>query len=613
GLVAAAALHPSMRWAARAGRARSVTIGTGHVGLLIVAILFGPAIVIWRFSDRGSWVVLAAAGPATVSLLVVAHLSRMISERQRLEFASNHDALTGLVNRSCFQDRVGAALQDASLRGESLAVMFLDLDRFKTVNDSLGHDAGDEMLKQVAVRLTDCARDSDTVARISVDEFAVLLPAVTTAEQAAEIATRMLEHFAGLFDVAGHDLVMSPSIGVAMAPAHGDDVETLLRHADAAMYQAKAAGRNTMRMYDGSMGAAAQRQLSLESRIRDAIERAELVLHYQPKLDARTGSVVGVEALVRWAHPDMGLSPPAAFMRVVEDSGLIAPLGEWVLRNACAQAARWRAEGHCDLPVSVNVSARQFQLQDVPTVVRDALVAASLPADSLELELTESVGLDPSGTALRALQEVQRLGVRCSIDDFGTGYSSIGYLKDYPINAIKLDRSFVEDVRAGEDAPIVRAVIAMAHHLGLRVVAEGVETTAQRDFLRRNGCDELQGFLFSRPLPEDELMAYLADRPETLGAPALRVVPDSQEPCAAWDEERLGRVVWEQSRARGLVRDAAGLLGAEEAGHDNLRRTLVITTASAAVALPLFLGLGAGGGLPPDLQSQVDGAVQALG
>ncbi len=612
GLVAAAALHPSMRRATRIGRARPVPMGRGHLGLLSIAILFGPAIVIWRYAERGSWVVLAAAGPALVSLLVVVHLSRMIRERQRLEFASNHDPLTGLANRSCFHDRMLLALGRGD--GAGAAVLFLDLDRFKNVNDTLGHDAGDALLRQVAERLAACARHSDTVARISGDEFAVLLPGAESATQATRLAERMLAQFDRPFRVAGRSLFMTPSVGIAMHPDHGTDVDTLLRHADAAMYQAKAAGRHTIRVYDGAMGASAQRQLAVETRMHQAITDGELLLHYQPKLDVRTGDVLGLEALVRWEHPTQGLILPKAFINVAEETGLVAPLGSWVLREACAQMAAWHAVGYDDLHVSVNVSARQFKLQDVPALVREALAETGLPPEALELELTESVGIDPDGSVGAALLELQGLGVRCSIDDFGTGYSSISYLHEYPVDTIKLDRSFVQDIGPGHDAPIVRAVIAMAHNLGIRVVAEGVETKAQLKFLEKHGCDEVQGFLFSQPLCPADMVIFLEQR-AAMSAAGRRRVPTMAVialPAVAMDEEALGRLLWEESELNadeGLLPFVDGEEDEEEQG----RRGLVLFSTTAILLVPVLLGLGAGGGLPPPLQDRVGGGGGAVG
>jgi diguanylate cyclase (GGDEF)-like protein len=611
-LVAGAALHPSMRRASRAGTTPARPVGRGQVVMLMVAVLFGPAIVVWRYADRGSWVILAAFGPAVVSLLVVAHLSRMIRERQRLEFASNHDPLTGLPNRSCLHDRLELALNRVDAHDTPFSVMFLDLDRFKNVNDSLGHDCGDDLLRAVAHRLTAAVRQGDTVARISGDEFGVLLPGAD-ADVAMEVAARMLAQFRRPFTIAGRSLFMSPSIGVAVHPEHGEDVESLLRHADAAMYRSKSAGRNTVRVYDGKMESLAQRQLAVENGLRDALGTGRLTLHYQPRVDVRTGHVAAVEALVRWNHPVQGLIPPGAFLRVAEETGLIAAMGERVLMEACQQAADWRADGHPDLVVSVNVSARQFQVQDLPAVVASALEAAGLPAQALELELSESIGLDPDGPVRPALAQLQAMGVRCSIDDFGTGHSSISYLNEYPVQSINLDRRFVERIGPDDDAPMVRALTAMAHHLGMRAVAKGVETPEQLAFLRTHGCDEAQGFLFARPLPADLLETFLVSAAPP--ASGVRLLPEAAgvvPMIRAWDEAALGGYLWELTaedtadrRRRGGVIDDDEMPGG--------RRTLMLAACGGVVAVPILLGLGAGGGLPPVVQARLQDASAALG
>ncbi|MEP6760788.1 MAG: EAL domain-containing protein [Sporichthyaceae bacterium] len=347
-----------------------------------------------------------------------------------------------------------------------------------------------------------------------------------------------------------------------------------------------------------------------------AIADGELVLHYQPKLDVRTGDVLGLEALVRWEHPTQGLIPPKAFIRVAEETGLVAPLGGWVLKEACVQMAGWHALGHDDLHVSVNVSARQFKLQDVPAVVRAALAESGLPPEALELELTESVGIDPDGSVGAALLELQAMGVRCSIDDFGTGYSSISYLHEYPVDTIKLDRSFVQDIGEGHDAPIVRAVIAMAHNLGLRVVAEGVETKAQLKFLEKHGCDEVQGFLFSRPLLSADVITFLDKRAAMSPAgrrrvPTMAVVALAAAAAAAMDEEALGRLLWEESELN-AGEDQQPLLEEEEEDEKG-RRGLMIFSMAAILLVPVMLGLGAGGGLPPTIQNHVSDVVDAAG
>jgi EAL domain-containing protein (putative c-di-GMP-specific phosphodiesterase class I) len=368
-------------------------------------------------------------------------------------------------------------------------------------------------------------------------------------------------------------------------------------------------------VYDGAMGASAQRQLAVETRMHQAISDGELLLHYQPKLDVRTGEVLGLEALVRWEHPTQGLIPPKAFIRVAEETGLVAPLGSWVLREACAQMAAWHAAGHDDLHVSVNVSARQFKLQDVPDLVRTALDETGLPPEALELELTESVGIDPDGSVGAALLELQELGVRCSIDDFGTGYSSISYLHEYPVDTIKLDRSFVQDIGEGHDAPIVRAVIAMAHNLGIRVVAEGVETKAQLKFLEKHGCDEVQGFLFSRPLCPADAVSFLDRRAamSPAGRRRVRTMAVVALPVAAMDEESLGRLLWEESELNAGDGDLLPFVGSEEEDDEKGRRGLVLFSTTAILLVPVLLGLGAGGGLPPTVQNKVSDVVDAAG
>ena len=599
-LFAAAALHPSLRRAD--ARTRVVMLGRWHVSLLMLAVLVGPTYAVVRYSDRGSWVLVVAVVPAVVSLLVVGHLSRMISERQRLEFTASHDALTGLPNKMHFHERLALSLGRAD---DGVGVLFLDLDRFKDINDSYGHDAGDDLLCQVAQRLQDCVREGDLVARLAGDEFAVLLVDGTDDSRATAVSERMLARFTEPFRLGDHSVPVSPSIGVALFPQHGSDVEELIRNADSAMYAAKAAGRNTVTVYRPGMETQANQRLVVEESLRAAIEGRQLTLHYQPKLDARTGAIVGVEALVRWDHPVHGLIPPTAFIPAAEQSGLVAPLGTWVLTTACRQAEEWRRAGHRDLPVSVNLSARQFELQSVPLVVANALRASGLPAHLLELELTESIPMDRDGAVAAALQELDVMGVRCSIDDFGTGYSNIGYLHEFPISTVKLDRSFVRTVDGpGSDSPIVRGVIALAHSLGLRVVAEGVETRHQLGFLQKHGCDELQGFLFSPGVPAGAMSALLVagivrgtDPWQSLPWEAVSDEPE-------WDEKKLQEALWATRGQELLEEDEQDVRGT---------RVVVMSTASGFMVLPTLLGLGSAGGLPPQVQTRVTAAFEASG
>ncbi|MBA2769615.1 MAG: EAL domain-containing protein, partial [Sporichthyaceae bacterium] len=608
GLFGAAALHPSIR-RGRGVRTRVVTVGRFHVALLMVAVIVGPAFAVLRYGDRGTWVVLVAVGPALVSLLVVAHLSRMIAERQRLEFASHHDALTGLANRGRFYERLGSALEWSATRRREVAVMFIDLDRFKNVNDTHGHDAGDELLREVARRLRDSVRDDDLVARLAGDEFAVLLVNGST-DDVSDVCHRLLTAFANPFQVAGQSLAMTLSIGTAVAPQHGDDADTLLRHADSAMYVAKASGRNNAQIYREGMQTHAHQRMVVEARLREAIDNKELALHYQPKLDSVTGRVIGVEALVRWSHPEHGLIPPGAFIHSAEESGLVAPLGAWVLHTACHQAQYWRRVGYGDLSVSVNVSAKQFELQDVPTLVASALTESGLPAELLELELTESLRLDDDDrNNAHALHALESLGVRCSIDDFGTGYSNLSYLHAYPIDAVKLDRSFVHTVTGPDtDSPLVRGVIALAHSLGLKVIAEGVETQDQLDFLQLHLCDEWQGFLASPGLPADEVTTLLRQGgiAGTVAWPFLGEAELSKD--AVWDEKTLREVLWRELGVTGLQRRSDA-----DDESDNRHRGVVLTGASGVMALPVFLGLGSAGALPPGLQGRLTDTLSAIG
>jgi diguanylate cyclase (GGDEF)-like protein len=598
-LFGAAALHPSLRRVD--ARTRIVMLGRWHVTLLVLAVVAGPVYAVVRYHDRGGWILGVAVFPAVISLLVVGHLARMISERQRLEFTAMHDALTGLPNRVHFLDRL------ALLTGrgeEGLAVLFLDLDRFKEVNDTYGHDAGDEMLREVARRMRDCVRDGDLVARLGGDEFAMLLPAGADVDRSVPVGERMLARFSEPFHIAGLALTMSPSIGVALFPDHGADVEELLRNADAAMYAAKATGRNTVVQYRVGMETQANQRLVVEQSLRAAIDGRDLALHYQPKLDASTGRIVGVEALVRWNHPVHGLIPPAAFIPAAEQSGLVAPLGAWVLTSACTQAQEWRRAGLGDIPVSVNLSARQFELQSVPALVEQALTRSGLPPHLLELELTESIPMDRDSAVAAALQQLDLLGVRCAIDDFGTGYSNIGYLHEFPITTVKLDRSFVRTVDGSGDSPIVRAVIALAHSLGMRVVAEGVETESQLGFLQEHGCDELQGFLFSPGLPAGEMTALLRTGTVPGNDPWHELPWRPTAPVEAWDEKRLHEALW-------ITR--GDLEHEEEEDDDRGARLVVLGTASGFMVLPTLLGLGSAGGLPPQVQDRVTAAIGTVG
>jgi len=438
---------------------------------------------------------------------------------------ANYDALTGLPNRRAFLERLERALRRARAGSEPCCIFQLGLDRFKQINDTLGNAVGDAILRGVAERLERVVRPGDllgvpatgeagTLSRIAGDEFSLLLPGVGSVERGARVAQRILASVAEPFSIDGKELFVTSSIGIALFPDDGEALETLLGNAGIAMSHAKQERANTYRFYSPSLNAESAERLDLEGRLRRALEREELLLHYQPKVDIRTGRVVGAEALMRWQHPELGLVPPGKFIPVAEDSGLMAPMGEWALRAACRQATAWHAAGLPEVRISVNVSSLQFRSDALPGIVASALEESGLEPKYLVLELTESVIMENPESASRMLQQIKRMGLGLSIDDFGTGYSSLSYLKRFPLDELKIDRSFVKGVpHDADDAAIVSAIIGMAHGLGLVVVAEGVETREQLAFLEERGCEEFQGFLFSRAVPPAEWEALLARDP----------------------------------------------------------------------------------------------------
>jgi diguanylate cyclase (GGDEF)-like protein len=449
---------------------------------------------------------LDAGGP---DLLFLA-LARDISDRKRaeeqIEFHAYHDVLTHLPNRKLFTDRLRQALNHAKRGGKSVAVMFIDLDHFKTINDTLGHTAGDELLLEMAHRLRDCVREDDTVARLGGDEFTIILSDLRHPEDALGVAQKILETVQKPMSIGATPIATSASIGIALYPVDGADAESLLRNADSAMYRAKEAGRNTYQLCTDEMKRRAMERLSIESRLRVAIRDEQLILAYQPQINLVTGRTIGVEALVRWNDPERGIIQPSTFIGIAEETRLIVPLGEWVLRTACMQTKEWHERGAGPLRVGVNLSARQFQQQDLVQMVRSALDEANLDPSALELEITETTAMQNADVSVEVLRALREIGVGISIDDFGMGYSSLNYLRRFPINAVKIDREFVNDLATDDDdAAIVSAVIGMARSLRLRVVAEGVENAAQFAFLRSRKCDEAQGFYFGRPVSADEL------------------------------------------------------------------------------------------------------------
>ena len=442
--------------------------------------------------------------------------------KDQLRQMAYYDSLTSLPNRRLFTEQLDLLLRLAKRNGETLALLFLDLDNFKRINDSLGHSAGDQLLREVGSRLSGCVRDSDVVAhyvesgpkidvsRLGGDEFTVVLNQVDCAESAGMVAQRLLDALSEPLEIGGHELVVTPSIGIALAPGDASDVDGLLKAADTAMYHAKAAGKNTCMFYNSDMDAAGVDRLQLEADLRRALERNEFVLHYQPQVDTRSGSVVGAEALVRWEHPEKGMIPPFRFIPLMEEMGYIGALGEWVLREACRQMKAFEADGFKLPKVAVNVSALQFNSAFIKTV-RAVLQETGLDPAKLELELTEGVVMADAGATLQSLTQLKDMGVSLSIDDFGTGYSSLSYLSRFPLDELKIDRSFViEYDKSDNDASLVIAIIAMARSLNLRLVAEGVETSEQYEFLTSNGAHVIQGYLFSKPVPADELQPLLA-------------------------------------------------------------------------------------------------------
>jgi diguanylate cyclase (GGDEF)-like protein/PAS domain S-box-containing protein len=438
-------------------------------------------------------------------------------QEARIEHLAYHDALTGLPNRMLVADRLALALAHAQRLQREVAVLYLDLDRFKVVNDSLGHLAGDALLREVARRLRAVLREEDTVARVGGDEFQIVLGEVEGVAGAAHVAEKLMQSLSSPFLLDGHEVHVSGSLGISLYPRDGASAELLLKYADTALYEAKAEGRNAYRFFSPEMNALAHSRLRLENDLRRAIERQELELHYQPQLELATGRVTAVEALVRWRHPERGLVMPNEFIPVAEETGLVVALGEWVLREACRQVSAWHRDGLAGLRVAVNISPRQLRTGIVATV-HDALVASALPPASLELEITEtSMMVDPP-QALDVLRALRELGVQLSIDDFGTGWSSFAHLRRMPLDRLKIDGSFIGGIPAdADDAAIVETLIVMTHKLGLRVIAEGVETTAQRQALLAQGCDEVQGFLLAAPVPAAELPGLLARLRKTLG------------------------------------------------------------------------------------------------
>ena len=478
------------------------------------------------------------------SLTVARDITEQKRAEARLAYLANYDHLTGLPNRVLFRDRLAGAMQRAQRAEHLVGLLYLDLDRFKQVNDSLGHQVGDQLLKQVAERLQQCVRLGDTVAlpaareesfsstvaRLGGDEFTLVLEDIQHIDEITRIAQRIVLALAIPFDLNGRQAFVGASIGITVFPFDDVDLDNLIRNADVAMYRAKALGRNNFQFYTDDLNANAEERLLLEAELRQALELNQFELVYQPKLNLRTNLISGVEALLRWRSPRKGLVSPVEFIPLLEETGLIVPVGAWVLQTACEQAVAW-ARGGMRLSMAVNLSARQFRDENLTAIIRSAMNDAGLPADQLELEVTESLLMEDSVGSQAALASIKQMGVKLSLDDFGTGYSSLAYLKRFPLDKLKIDRTFVKDVGVDpDDTAIVRAVIALSHNLRLTVVAEGVETREQLKFLREARCDQAQGYFISRPMDAAAFGVWMAENyaGQTAGTALLHAVSQAE-------------------------------------------------------------------------------------
>ncbi len=475
---------------------------------------------IWNRRKNGEiypeWLSITAirndAGNTTQYVSLFIDISEQKANEARIVHQAYYDELTDLPNRRLFNERLAAALEMARRREWTAVVMFLDLDRFKTINDTLGHDIGDRLLISIAQRLTAVIRQEDLVARMGGDEFTLLLPQIEQRHDAAIVANKILQALSDPVKIEDHELYVTSSIGIALFPDDGKSADELMKNADSAMYQSKEKGGNHHQFYSADMNGEAGERLALESDLHKALERDEFELHYQPQVALTSGRISGMEALIRWRHSALGLIPPGRFIPLAEETGLIVSIGEWALNHACNQLKQWQDAGLTAPRVAVNLSARQFHDHDLPATVAAALAASGLAPAHLELEITESIVMHDATANIETMLKLKNMGLTLSIDDFGTGYSSLSYLKRFPLNTLKIDASFIRslnDTEDGDDGAIVKAIIAMAHSLGLGVIAEGVEEQRQLAFLQAQGCDEVQGFYFSRPLTADKMKQLL--------------------------------------------------------------------------------------------------------
>jgi len=432
-----------------------------------------------------------------------------IQDQERLNFLAHHDALTKLPNRALLMERVEHALIHCKRRKKSLAVLFLDIDRFKSINDSLGHAIGDKILSLSAERFSNSLRKDDTVARLGGDEFAILLEDIRSSDEVVQVVRNILNIAAKPITIEGRDLIVTSSIGIALFPEDGDDPGALMKNADIAMYRAKEQGRNNYQFYSEDMGKRAFEHLIIENNLHHALEREEFLLHYQPQIDLLQSRMVGAEALIRWQHPELGMVSPVNFIPVLEETGLIVPVGKWVLETACAALRKYINNTGNSISISVNMSSRQFSDPRLPDYISQALDDHALKPELLDIEITESVLIEHNNTIMENFSRLAEMGISLSLDDFGTGYSSLSYLKRFPINTLKIDRSFIHDVDTdSDDAEIVKAILAMAKSMNLKVVAEGIETVQQLDFIKKYNCGIAQGYLFSQAIPEADLEEF---------------------------------------------------------------------------------------------------------
>jgi len=628
-LWAIAACHPSMCRSFAPVEVTPQQFGWIKLSAHLMVAIVAPVSLLLLPSTRESPVSTAlVVGSAVLPILLVGYLVRQIRGRARAEYRAQHDELTGLANRRLFEDRAAAAFSVADRDGSRVAVLFLDLDRFKAINDSLGHATGNQLLQGTATRLSAIVREVDTVARFGGDEFTVLVSDLTTNDEVAELAHGILNAFARPFRIAGRELHTSASIGVALYPDDGTDAETLLKNADIAMYRAKARGRDAFEFYTPWLALRAQTKLAVESGLRRALDNGGLELHYQPQIDVKTGRVFGLEALARWPHPNIGMIPPSVFVPVAEESNLVITLGEWAIDAACAQLRSWLDQGIVLRSIAVNVSARHFASDGFVESVRDSLARHSIPGGALEIEITESIFLRDLERARASLDRLRELDVRCAIDDFGTGFSGLRYLADMSIDSLKIDQSFVSCLGERDNAPVVDAIIALGQRLDLDIVAEGVETEAQLAFLLAQGCTRMQGYFFGRPCPPDEIEEVLRRDDHAVfnwraGHAEVADMTDSKSPAqrqttasvllnaichATHDLDDL-----DTSGLPGLL--AALSMNDIDAGRSAtiMRMTRRVAAGTFVGLVPLVAGLAAANALPNSVQNVVAATASTVG